>query len=128
MLYWLHQILYTASVIAWMSAVVFLIREFFRDFRGRVYDDSGLNQHAGPTGHEAESVPHTAEYMVWMTARSARVKKWLKVFLAGVVFQVLLHLAQTWVLPSFEIPFYSQPTAESTGDAQPEEEQMPSTQ
>ena len=122
MLYWFHQILYTGAVIVWMAAVVMLARDFFRGYRGRVYDDAHLSHHAGMSTRQTGDVPLAVEYLDWRAKRAVRTKRWLKLFVLGIALQATLHLLQGVVAPSFEIPFYSPPTqGEVTGDDPPVE-------
>lgn len=123
MFYWFFQTVYIAAIGLWLTAALILLREFFQAYRGKVYDDSALSQKAGRTPHEgALEARETEQYITWKTGKTARVKKLLRLFAAGIAVQAVLHLTQAWFMPRFELPFSTNPVPQNTEEEAPPEE------
>ena len=112
MIYWSFQFFYVAAVFLWLTGAVLLLREFFSEYRGKVFDDSNLSHRAGLPDHGAVEIPETTEYRDWKAERSLRLKRALWLFIGGIAIHTVLHLSQTYFLPRFEIPFETSPNFE----------------
>lgn len=125
MRYWLFQVVYAASVIGWLTAVVLMLREFFTEYRGKVYDDTNLSRNAGLPDHGEIEVAETAQFTAWKEAKMGRVKRWLRVFAACLILHLVLHNLQALFMPSFEIPFYSPPDPGASEQTPPDAMEQP---
>jgi hypothetical protein len=112
--WWGFQACYGASIILWMSGAVLMLREFFQEYRGRMYDDSRLSSRAGIPDHGPLEVAESVEFQVWAADRSRRIHRALNLFLVGIALQIVLYAAQVYFLPRFEIPFLSSPVPEQS--------------
>ena len=120
--WWIFQVLYALAVILWLTGAALLLCEFFREYRGRIYDDRNMSHHAGIPGRDAVEIPETAEFQSWKHEKIRRTRRAFTLFLAGVTLNTILYFTQTWFLPRFEIPFSTNPVpVEQTAPEEPEQ-------
>lgn len=113
MVWWTFQVLYALAVMLWLTGAALLLREFFREYRGKIFDDRNLNRRAGIPDHGAIEIIETAEYQAWKEDKFHRTRLAFALFIVGIALHTTLYFTQTWFLPRFEIPFYSSPVEQA---------------
>lgn len=122
MLWWVFQACYALAVILWLAAAMLLLREFFREYRGKLYDTSRLSPHAGIPDHGPLEITESQDFLAWKNMKYRNIRRALLLFAGGIALHAGLHYTQEYFLPRFAIPYYTSPAGQApSGSDQPPE-------
>ena len=87
------QLLSFIFVIIWMTGAIIIVIEFFREYRGKRYEIEHAGRFTGTTETDID-FRETEHFEDWKTRKQIRISRGLKLFITGIVLQIILFIVQ----------------------------------